>query len=144
MYYISIASCEHHNDVNFLPGTFKKYHDYHTVEGLNVTFTYDCYGSIADNWWAVDGYPISRHSAPNTYDYKKELSYEKCINILTLILYNVRMNYTNNYSAYPSRSGTFNRTGLRAIAHLSEELYGCRWIATIHLQVEYCQGYIET
>ena len=39
---------------------------------------------------------------------------------MTLILYNVRMNYTNKYTIHPSRSETFNNNGIKATAHLSE------------------------
>ena len=120
MYDMSIAPCEHQDEIHFLPGMFKKYHDYHAVEGFNVTFSYDCCGSIVSNWWEVDGYPISYHYPPYTYDYKKEISSQNGINILTLILYNVRMNYTNKYTAYPSRSEMFNNSGIKATAHLSE------------------------
>lgn len=104
---MSIALCdEHQDDIHFLPGTFRKYSDYHTVEGFNVTFSYDFCGSIVFNWWEVDGFPISHHYPPYTYDYRKENSSENGINILTLILYNVRINYTKNILPIPVKVKT--------------------------------------
>jgi len=114
-----IAICKH-QDIQFLNGASEKIHKYHAVEGFNVSFQYNCYGTGVHNWWAVDGSPISCHNPPYPYDCKTEISSADCINTLTLILYNVRLNYTNNFTTYPSKSIVFNYTRIRATAHLSK------------------------
>ena len=115
-----IVACEHQDNVQFLNGSFKKYHDYHAVEGFTVSFQYNCYGTGVVNWWAVDEFPITYHNPPYPYDYKTELSSTDCINTLSLILYNVRLNYTNSFTAFPSKSKVFNDTGISKTAHLSK------------------------
>ena len=119
---MSAAACKD-QDLHFLHGTFEKYHDHHAVEGFDVTFSYNCHGTIVAEQWVVDSYPISYHQPPYYYDYKKEVSSKHCINTLTLILYNVKVNYTNKYTVFPSRNKIYDNSGIRAAAHLSEYKY---------------------
>lgn len=118
------GTCEQQGDIEILPVTSQKYHDYHAVEGFDVSFSYDCIGTVVSDWWIVDDYPISYHDSPYPYNYKKKpISSENCINTLTLVLYNIRLNYTNKYIVYLSKDKHFNKNGASATACLSEYMH---------------------
>ena len=102
--------------MEILPGGAESHHECHTVEGRNISFTYRCTGIDVINWWGVDGYEIS------TYQIKFDESNSSfgCISSLTLTLYNVTLDYSNAYTAYPSTNTQFSITGVNLTVHLSE------------------------
>ena len=102
--------------MEILPGGAESHHECHTVEERTVSFTYRCTGIDVINWWGVDGYEIS------TYPIKFNESNSSfgCISSLTLTLYNVTLDYSNAYTAYPSTNTQFSITGVNLTVHLSE------------------------
>jgi len=89
---------------------------FHTVERRNVSFTYYCTGN-AFNRWGVDGHDISNF--PFLMHHKSHSS-SGCVNNFTLTLYDVKLNYSKAYTAYPSMSKHFNKTGINMTFHLSK------------------------
>ena len=112
--YIYIVVCK--DIITILPVSLENNHHYHTVEGNEVTFSYKCTGNNVINWWGVGGYPISSL----TYAFNKTSSSVDCVNTLNLTLHNVTLDYSGNYTAYPSTSEHFSTSGINVTAHLSE------------------------
>ena len=102
--------------MEILPDGAGSHHECHTVEGRTVSFSYRCTGIDVINWWGVDGHKIS------TYPFKFDESNSSfgCKNHLTLTLYDVTLDYSNTYTAYPSTSTHFSITGINLTFHLSE------------------------
>ena len=98
-----------------LSGGAESHHQRHTVEGRNVSFSYRCTGINVSNWWGVDGFEISY-----PVKFNKSNSSFGCVNTLTLTLYDVSLDYSNAYTAYPSTSTHFNPTGINVTVYLSE------------------------
>lgn len=106
--------CE--DTVKILLGGAESHHECHTVEGRNVSFSFRCTGIDVINWWGVHGYEISMY--PIKFD--KSNSSSGCINNLTLTLYDVTLDYSYPYTAYPSTNEHFSTTGINLTVHLSE------------------------
>ena len=114
VYLYYTVTCE--DTVVVLQGGAESHHQCHTVEGRNVSFSYRCTGINVSNWWGVDGCEISTY--PVKFD--ENISSFGCDNTLTLTLYDVSLNYSNAYTAYPSTSTHFNTTGINVTVHLSK------------------------
>ena len=102
--------------MEILPGGLESHHYYHTVEGREVTFSYNCTGANVINHWGVDGHSISQYPI----NFNLSNSSVDCINTLKLTLYDVTLDYPTVYTAYPSSAERFNITGVHITAHLSE------------------------
>ena len=106
--------CE--DTVKILLGSVESHHECHTVEGRIISFTYRCTGNDVLNWWGVGGYEISMY--PIKFD--ESNSSFGCISSLTLTLYDVTLDYSNAYTAYPSTNTHFSITGVNLTVLLSK------------------------
>lgn len=110
---IIIVKCK--DTVTIIPNTMKNQY-FHTVEGRDVTFSYQCTGNNVINWWGVGNCDISFYR--DTINYDKGNSLVDCVNTLNLTLHDVTLNYPKSFTAYPSISERFRTTGTHVTAHL--------------------------
>ncbi|XP_065892604.1 uncharacterized protein [Dysidea avara] len=125
------AGCN--DTVHFLPGALHSYSHYHTVVGRDVEISYDCYGINVSNWWAINGFSL--HDQAPMYEFNMQNEKLKhCISTLTLRLLNVKLNYTGDYIAYPSKVPEFSTDGVHKTVHLMVHKYPTLLNKTLEIQ----------